>query len=155
MSPGSLTTPAGVGADALRLDLHLCFDVQNTSRAFGDVYRRVLRDIGLTYPQYLVMLALWEHGELPVKRISALLRLDTGTLSPLLKRMEAAGLVTRTRSVTDERSVLVRPTERGSRLREEARAVPEQIQAAAGLSAEEVSALQHTLRRLAVSLDAS
>ncbi|GHH87636.1 MarR family transcriptional regulator [Streptomyces sulfonofaciens] len=157
MSDGSRTTPAGAGAedDPLRLDLHLCFDLQNASRAFGDVYRRVLRDTGLTYPQYLVMITLWEHEELPVKRISQLLRLDSGTLSPLLKRMELAGLLTRTRSAADERSVIVRPTAAGSALREKAKGVPAQIHAAAGLSPQEASALQRALRKLAASLDTS
>lgn len=147
-------TPMDDGVDPLLLDLHLCFDLQNTSRAFGDLYRKVLRDTGLTYPQYLVMITLWEHQELPVKRIAQLLRLDSGTLSPLLKRMEAAGLVTRTRSATDERSVLVRPTPQGTELREKAERVPAAIHAAANLTSQEGSALQHSLRQLAASLDA-
>jgi DNA-binding MarR family transcriptional regulator len=155
MPDGSHTTPPEVEADPLLLDLHLCFDLHNTARAFGDVYRRVLRETGLTYPQYLVMISLWEHEELPVKRISQLLRLDSGTLSPLLKRMEAAGLVTRTRSVTDERSVIVRPTPEGIALRDKAKDVPREIHAAAGLTQDEASTLQQSLRRLAASLDAS
>lgn len=154
MSDGS-PKAAEIEADPLRLDLHLCFDLQNASRAFGDVYRRALHDTGLTYPQYLVMLVLWEHDKLPVKGISKLLRLDSGTLSPLLKRMEAAGLVTRTRDIADERSVIVEPTTRGKALRETAKGVPEEIHAAADLSQEEAVALQHLLRRLAVSLDTS
>ncbi|WP_329454479.1 MarR family winged helix-turn-helix transcriptional regulator [Streptomyces sp. NBC_01497] len=154
MSDDARTTPTAAGADFLRLDLHLCFDLQNTSRAFGDVYRRVLRDTGLTYPQYLVMVALWEHGELPVKRLGQLLRLDSGTLSPLLKRMEAAGLVSRTRSAADERSVIVRTTAQGAGLRESANDIPYAIHAAAGLSEEEASVLQRSLRKLAASLDA-
>ncbi|MCF3964407.1 MarR family winged helix-turn-helix transcriptional regulator [Streptomyces fuscigenes] len=155
MADGSRTPHAEVEEDPLLLDLHLCFDLHNTARAFGDVYRRVLRETGLTYPQYLVMVTLWEHGELPVKRISQLLRLDSGTLSPLLKRMEAAGLLTRNRSLADERSVIVRPTAEGTALRDTARDVPREIHAAAGLSAQEASALQQSLRRLAASLDAS
>jgi DNA-binding MarR family transcriptional regulator len=155
MSDTAHLTPAEVEADPLRLDLHLCFDLQNASRAFGDVYRRVLHDTGLTYPQYLVMIVLWEHDELPVNGISQLLRLDSGTLSPLLKRMEAAGLVTRTRSTVDERSVIVRATVQGTALRERAKEIPDAIHAAAGLSQEEAQALQHALRRLAATLDAS
>lgn len=152
MSENPRPAPAEVEADPLRLDLHLCFDLQNASRAFGDVYRRALKDTGLTYPQYLVMITLWENGELPVGRISQLLRLDTGTLSPLLKRMEGAGLLTRTRSTTDERSVNVRLTESGEQLRGRAERVPDEIHAAAGLSEEEALVLQKTLRQLALSL---
>ncbi|NED82483.1 MarR family transcriptional regulator, partial [Streptomyces sp. SID11233] len=86
-----------------------------------------------TYPQYLVMLVLWEHGELPVKRIGALVRLDSGTLSPLLKRLEAAGLVRRERLASDERSVVVRLTAEGAELRTSALRVPRAIAAATGL----------------------
>ncbi len=77
--------------DFLRLDGQICFALNAASRAFGGLYRVVLKDLGLTYPQYLVMLVLWEHGEMPVKEIGQHLRLDSGTLSPLLKRLEAAG----------------------------------------------------------------
>lgn len=107
-----MTTPA---TDWLRLDQQICFSLNAASRAFNGVYRVVLKDLGLTYPQYLVMLVLWEHGELPVKKLGEHLRLDSGTLSPLLKRLEAAGLVRRERSVRDERSVRVRPTGRAWR----------------------------------------
>ena len=92
--------------DFLRLDQQICFSLNAASRAFGGVYRVVLKDLGLTYPQYLVMLVLWEHGELPVKKLGEHLRLDSGTLSPLLKRLEATGLVRRERSARDERSVV-------------------------------------------------
>lgn len=97
-----MTTPATEPAaepaaepatDWLRLDQQICFSLSAASRAFGSVYRVVLKDLGLTYSQYLVLLVLWEHGELPVKRLGEHLRLDSGTLSPLLKRLEAAGLV--------------------------------------------------------------
>ncbi len=107
-----MTTPA---TDWLRLDQQICFSLNAASRAFNGVYRVVLKDLGLTYPQYLVMLVLWEHGELPVKKLGEHLRLDSGTLSPLLKRLEAAGLVLRERSASDERSVRVRPTGRAWR----------------------------------------
>ena len=94
-------TPTGL----LRLDRQICFSLHAASRAFDGVYRGMLKDLGLTYPQYLVMLVLWEHGELPVKKLGEHLRLDSGTLSPLLKRLETAGLVRRERSARDERSV--------------------------------------------------
>src|SRR4051794_19854383 len=110
--------------DLLRLEQQVCFALHSASRAFGGVYREALRDVDLTYPQYLAMLTLWEHGELPVKRMGELLRLDSGTLSPLLKRLEAAGLVTRSRNPQDERSVIIRLTATGSALRERAQQVP-------------------------------
>src|SRR5919109_1547845 len=106
--PGGMTTTPT--ADWLRLDQQICFSLNAASRAFGGVYRVVLKDLGLTYPQYLVMLVLWEHGDLPVKKLGERLRLDSGTLSPLLKRLETAGLVRRERSAEDERSVTIHLT---------------------------------------------
>src|ERR1044072_941517 len=102
--PLSAQSGAATADDPLRLDLQLCFALHAASRAFGGIYRRVLRDTELTYPQYLAMLVLWEHGEMPVKQLGEFLRLDSGTLSPLLKRMQSAGLVERERSAHDERS---------------------------------------------------
>lgn len=134
-----MTTPA---TDWLRLDQQICFSLNAASRAFNGVYRVVLKDLGLTYPQYLVMLVLWEHGELPVKRLGEHLRLDSGTLSPLLKRLEAAGLVHRERSARDERSVEVRLTGEGVALRERAVEVPRRIAAATGLDLAEVQDLR-------------
>ncbi|MCZ9342877.1 MarR family transcriptional regulator, partial [Streptomyces sp. TRM76130] len=119
----------------------------------GGVYRVILKELGLTYPQYLVMLVLWEHGELPVKRLGEHLRLDSGTLSPLLKRLEAAGLVRRERSALDERSVRVRPTEDGRALRERALEVPRRIAAATGFDLDEIQDLRSRLDRLTTALD--
>ncbi|MFF9910543.1 MarR family winged helix-turn-helix transcriptional regulator [Streptomyces sp. NPDC013457] len=138
--------------DFLRLDQQICFSLHAATRAFNGVYRAALKDLGLTYPQYLVMLVLWEHGELPVKRIGEHLRLDSGTLSPLLKRLEAAGYVERRRSAEDERSVTARPTEAGTALREQARAVPRRIAAATGMELEEMRAMRARLDELAVRL---
>ncbi|MGV9284563.1 MarR family winged helix-turn-helix transcriptional regulator [Streptomyces sp. NPDC003730] len=146
-----MTTPA---SDWLRLDQQICFSLNAASRAFGSVYRVVLKDLGLTYPQYLVMLVLWEHGELPVKRLGEHLRLDSGTLSPLLKRLEATGLVRRERSVRDERSVEVRLTGEGVALRERAVEVPRRIAAATGLDLAEIQDLGARLDRLTTALDA-
>ncbi len=145
-----MTTPA---TDWLRLDQQICFSLNAASRAFNGVYRVVLKDLGLTYPQYLVMLVLWEHGELPVKKLGEHLRLDSGTLSPLLKRLEAAGLVRRERSVRDERSVEVRLTAEGVALRERATEVPRRIAAATGLDLAEVQDLRTRLDRLTAALD--
>ena len=103
-----------------RLSLRGC---AAASRAFGSVYRHVLKDLDLTYPQYLVMLVLGENGPLPVKELGTLLRLDSGTLSPLIKRLETAGYVRRERGTQDERSVTVHPTETGAALRDKALSV--------------------------------
>ena len=149
---GGMTT---VDDAALQLDNLLCFALHAASRAFDTVYRPLLRDAGITYPQYLVMLALWEHGELSVKELGRLLRLDSGTLSPLLKRLEAAGYVERRRSTEDERSVTVTPTEAGEVLREKARVVAGGIVSATGLSRAEVSDLRGRLNQLMVTLDAA
>lgn len=149
MPQQSPTTPD----DLLRLEYQVCFSLHSAARAFGGVYREALRELDLTYPQYLAMLTLWEHGELPVKRMGALLRLDSGTLSPLLKRLEAAGLVTRTRNPEDERSVIVRLTAGGSALRAKAQQVPRTIAASTGLELAELQALQGMLARLTERLD--
>ncbi|MGY1582712.1 MarR family winged helix-turn-helix transcriptional regulator [Streptomyces sp. MN13] len=146
------STPAD---DWLRLDRQICFSLNAASRAFNGVYRVILKDLGLTYPQYLVMLVLWEHGHLPVKRLGEHLRLDSGTLSPLLKRLEAAGLVHRERSTRDERSVEVRLTEEGAALRERAAEVPRRIAAATGFDIEEIGALRARLDQLTEALDAA
>ena len=139
-------------AELLKLDHQVCFSLQAASRAFGGIYREALRDLGLTYPQYLAMMVLWEQGPLPVKTIGERLHLDSGTLSPLLKRLDAAGLVRRERSTQDERSVLVYLTEAGAGLRERALPVPRAVLGATGLSVQEVLALQETLGRLTASL---
>ncbi|MFD3333414.1 MarR family winged helix-turn-helix transcriptional regulator [Streptomyces sp. NPDC058700] len=137
----------------LRLDHQICFSLHAATRAFNGVYRDALKELGLTYPQYLVMLVLWEHGELPVKGIGERLRLDSGTLSPLLKRLEAAGYVERRRSPEDERSVTVRPTAEGAALKAKALAVPRRIAAATGLDLEEIRDLRGRLDALALRLD--
>jgi len=146
--------PAVPEEDLLRLDRHICFSLHAASRAFDSVYRIVLKDLGLTYPQYLVMLVLWEHGDLPVKKIGERLRLDSGTLSPLIKRLEAAGRVRRERSAEDERSVTVRLTEEGAALREQAlEAVPRRILRSSSVTFEELAQLQQLLGRITTALD--
>src|SRR3954452_17618978 len=117
---------SAAAADApLRLDNQICFAVYSTAHAFNRVYKPLLERLGLTYPQYLVMMVLWERDGVPVKDIGEKLFLDSGTLTPLLKRMEAAHLIKRTRSTEDERQVLIALTPQGHALRERARAVPE------------------------------
>ncbi|MFE5581397.1 MarR family winged helix-turn-helix transcriptional regulator [Kitasatospora sp. NPDC056531] len=149
------TLPGMADEELLRLDQQICFSLNAASRAFGGVYRVLLRDLGLTYPQYLVMLVLWEDGQLPVKRIGERLRLDSGTLSPLLKRLEAAGLVRRERSPEDERSVTVSLTSEGSALRERAGQVPRRLLAATGLPVEDLAALHELLERVTGALDSA
>ena len=150
------TTPADTPtSDWLRLDQQICFSLNAASRAFGGVYRVLLKDLGLTYPQYLVMLVLWEHGELPVKKLGGHLRLDSGTLSPLLKRLETAGLVRRERSARDERSVEVRLTDEGVALRERALDVPRRILGATGFDIDEIRALRARLDELTGALDSA
>ncbi|ASU77470.1 MarR family transcriptional regulator [Actinopolyspora erythraea] len=137
----------------LRLERQLCFVLHATSRAFDTLYRPVLAELGLTYPQYLVMLAVWEHGERSVKELGRSLRLDSGTLSPLLKRLEKAGFVRRERSPADERSVVVRPTEEGIALRERASDIPRRILSATGLDEQQLGELHTALNSVTSALD--
>ncbi|WP_156758163.1 MarR family winged helix-turn-helix transcriptional regulator [Actinokineospora pegani] len=129
-------------ADVVRLEQQLCFALYSASRAMTTCYRPLLEDLGLTYPQYLVMLALLEREPVSVKDLGATLRLDSGTLSPLLKRMEAAGLVVRARSTADERSVTVALTGAGRALGPRIARVPQGVLAASGSSREQIVALQ-------------
>ncbi|MFG1704186.1 MarR family winged helix-turn-helix transcriptional regulator [Nonomuraea sp. M3C6] len=138
--------------NALLLDNQVCFAVHAASRALDGVYRRELAELGLTYPQYLVMLVLWERERVTVKELGVALRLDSGTLSPLLKRLEAAGFVRRERSASDERSVLVRLTDKGTELRQAAVRVPGRILEATGLEMGELADLRRTLSRMTLSL---
>ncbi|MFF4017988.1 MarR family winged helix-turn-helix transcriptional regulator [Streptomyces sp. NPDC001843] len=131
------------------LDEQLCFALYAAQRAVTAAYRPLLDELGLTYPQYLVLLVLWERGETTVKDLAGALRLDYGTVSPLLKRLEAAGLVRRERSARDERSVLVACTGRGEELRERAARVPGALLTTTGLDPAEVARLREELWRLA------
>src|SRR5664279_509085 len=130
-------------ADApLLLGNQICFAIYSTAHAFNRVYKPLLDRLGLTYPQYLVMLVLWERDGVPLKDIGERLFLDSGTLTPLLKRLEAAQLIKRTRSTTDERQVLIALTPKGQALKEKARAVPEGILASSACSLGELSAIK-------------
>ena len=141
--------------DLLALDRQVCFALAVASRSVIALYRPLLEPMGLTHPQYLVMLALWEESPLSVKQLSNLLQLDPGTLSPLLKRLEAAGLVRRERSARDERSVEVRLTEEGTALRERALQVPRRIVAATGFDKDAIGELREHLDQLTAALDAA
>jgi MarR family transcriptional regulator, organic hydroperoxide resistance regulator len=135
------------------LDDLLCFLVYSTGSAFNRVYRKALEPIGLTYPQYLVMVVLWAGDGLTVGQIGDRLRLDSGTLTPLLKRLEAMGLVSRARSSEDERRVLVRLTAQGAALRTHADAVVRCVTEAVGMDAGSVAALMEQIRALRDTLE--
>jgi MarR family transcriptional regulator, organic hydroperoxide resistance regulator len=139
----------------LLLGNQLCFAIYSTAHAFNRVYKPLLDRLGLTYPQYLVMLVLWEGDGLAVGDIGERLQLDSGTLTPLLKRLEAAELVKRTRSSEDERQVLIALTSRGLALREKARNVPHAILAASACSVSELSAMKNQLIGLRDRLNAA
>ncbi|MFG1870909.1 MarR family winged helix-turn-helix transcriptional regulator [Micromonospora arborensis] len=136
--------------DDLVLRRQVCFALYAASRALTDVYRPILDEFGLTYPQYLVLLVLWERpDDAPtVSELGTELRLDSGTLSPLLKRLEGAGLVARRRSARDERRVEVGLTEQGRALRQQVDDIPLQIARATGLGIAELVALRDTLTRV-------
>lgn len=136
----------------LRLDSQLCFALYSANLAMTKVYRRLLADIGLTYPQYLVMLVLWEGDGVTVSSLGERLFLDSATLTPLLKRLQAAGLVLRERGAHDERQVIVSLTDAGRALRKEARAVPEGAFCATGCQPEHLQALRRELEQLRASL---
>lgn len=138
--------------DAPRLDRQVCFALYSASRAATAVYRPLLDELGLTYPQYLVMLVLWESEPRGVKELGEELGLDSGTLSPLLKRLEALGLVERRRSGEDERRVAIHLTSAGRALSSRATGIPQYLADAAGLSPGELEQLRTTLGRLTAAL---
>ena len=146
--------PATAHADKLRLDAQLCFALYATSLAMTKLYKPLLAPLGLTYPQYLVMLVLWERDDHTVQALGELLQLDSGTLTPLLKRMEAAGLVSRQRDAADERRVRILLTPEGAALRQRAEGVPDAIFCHAGMAMDEMSALRSQLLALRARLQA-
>jgi DNA-binding MarR family transcriptional regulator len=145
-------------ADRVRasvLDEQLCFALYTASRAMTSCYRPMLDAMGLTYPQFLVLLVLWERGDSSVTGIGTALQLETGTLSPLLKRLESTGFITRTRQAEDERSVVVGLTDAGRALEERAATVQREVSDATGMTDDEIAALRATLRRLTGNLRAT
>ncbi len=119
-----MNTPRLSSDQALQLDHQLCFALYSTSLAMTKLYKPMLDEMGLTYPQYLAMLVLWEHDGVAVSELGERLHLDSGTLTPLLKRLESAELVTRLRDVQDERRVLIRLTAAGRKLKARAARIP-------------------------------
>ncbi|MFD0692554.1 MarR family winged helix-turn-helix transcriptional regulator [Paenibacillus sp. GCM10027628] len=139
----------------LKLENQLCFSLYASSRAITRMYRPFLEELGITYPQYLVLLVLWDQQESTVKELSDKLDLDSGTLTPMLKRMEAQQLIKRQRSTEDERVVIIRITETGLALYEKALCIPQSLLASSGLSPEEIYNFNEQLKRIISSVNAS
>lgn len=142
-------------SQALTLDNQLCFAVYAASHAFNRVYRKLLGALDLTYPQYLALLVLWERDGLAVKAIGEKLFLDSGTLTPLLKRLETTGYVRRVRNPDDEREVRIVLTPQGHALRDKAETIPFEIGCVSGMSLEEMGALKERLVTLREALKAA
>ncbi|MET8281377.1 MarR family transcriptional regulator [Micromonospora sp. NPDC005174] len=136
------------GADPLALEQQVCFALSVAARSVVAVYRPLLEPMGLTHPQYLVMLALWQHAPLSGRDLSRLLQLDPGTLSPLLKRLEAAGYLRRERDAADERSLAVTLTASGAALRARAEQIPAAIVQRLGLPVEDLQHLHVVLTQV-------
>lgn len=151
-----MSAPAESDLDPLALERQVCFALAVTNRAVLAIYRPLLEPLGLTHPQYLVMLALWDNQKsqpgrpspLSVKQIATALQLDSATLSPMLKRLEALGLITRTRSAADERATDVELTEDGIALRDRALAVPPAVVARLGVGLGELEELHRALTNI-------
>jgi DNA-binding MarR family transcriptional regulator len=134
--------------ELLKLDNQICFALYATSRAVTNVYRPVLEELGLTYSQYLVMLVLWEHGTASVGKLGEHLYLDSGTLTPLLKRLEKQGLIIRSRDNDDERQVNVSLTLAGTRMKRKANSVPLLLKCKLQLPADKLNSLRNELNQL-------
>ncbi|MEJ2022689.1 MAG: MarR family transcriptional regulator [Maritimibacter sp.] len=151
----SQQSPAAEAADARAsgpcagaLDDMICFDIYSANLAVGRIYKPLLDGLGLTYPQYLVLMILWRHDGVSLGEIGAVLGLESSTLTPLVKRLEAAGFVTRRRSEEDERRVLIELTEKGRAVQGEEARIRSCVFGAAGLELEEITQLQRLLRKL-------
>ncbi|MEN7531142.1 MarR family transcriptional regulator [Cupriavidus sp. 2SB] len=147
------TTIPPPAEDWLELDRQLCFALYSASLAMTKMYKPILSELGLTYPQYLVMLVLWQQSGITISDLGGKLKLDSGTLTPLLKRLEAAGYVHRERDTDDERRVLVTLTQSGRNLRQAAAGIPEEILCATQCSLEEIQSLTKRLQDLRSTLE--
>ncbi|MCP5457749.1 MAG: MarR family transcriptional regulator [Thermotogaceae bacterium] len=141
------------GEELLKLDNQLCFALYSSSRGVTRLYRPLLSEFGITYPQYLAMLVLWEKEPLTVKELGERLFLDSGTLTPLLKRMEKQGLLKRERSQGDERQVLINLTEEGRKLKDKALAIPLKVADQVNISQSEFISLLTSLKKLMKKID--
>jgi len=149
------TKPAGnktAKIAPLALDSQLCFALYSTNLVLNKVYRKLLKPFDLTYPQYLVMLVLWETDAVTVSEIGARLFLDSATLTPLLKRLESAGFVTRTRAAGDERQVIVALSDHGRALKAKAKVIPEGLFCATGCTLDELLSMKSSIEALRTNL---
>lgn len=142
-------------AELLKLESQVCFGVAVASREVISAYRPVLEPMGLTHPQYLVMLALWEHAPVGARELSSLLHLDPGTLTPLLKRLESHALVLRRKNPADERAILIELTDDGIALREQALKVPVEMMSRLELDEQDVRDIQRLMTKLTKAASAS
>lgn len=147
-------TPGARQGEGLKLSDQLCFATYAAAHAFTRVYKPLLDPLGLTYPQYLVMLVLWEQANITVNDMGEQLFLDSGTLTPLLKRLQAASLVERTRDTKDERQVRITLTQKGRDLHGPVKQVWDQVVCSVGLSPDRLEALKGEIHRLRETLDA-
>lgn len=154
-SDATTAAPALDGDDLLALENQVCFALVVASRSVLSLYRPVLEPLGLTHPQYLVMLALWSEDGRSAGDLAATLALEPATLSPLLKRLEAAGLVTRRRSETDERVLRIELTDAGRALRRQAEAIPQTIVAQLGMAVDELESLRSSLHAVTAAAAAA
>lgn len=148
-------TPRTAKVEALRLENQLCFALYAATNRLTRLYQPLLAKLGITYPQYLVLLVLWEQAPRAVGEIGLALDLDSGTLTPLLKRLEAAGFVTRIRDTADERRVIISLTEAGVRLRDRAAEIPGQLACQVPVPLDELIALREQLKHLQRALGTS
>ncbi|WP_027109137.1 MarR family winged helix-turn-helix transcriptional regulator [Lacticigenium naphthae] len=139
--------------EGLKLDNQVCFPLYAATREITKRYRPILKELGVTYPQYLVLMVLWESGQLSVKEMGARLHLDSGTLTPMLKRMEQQKLVDRRRSGEDERVVVVELTAKGKEAETVAECIPEQILAQTNLTEAEMVELRRLLNKMLEPMD--
>ena len=139
--------------DPLLLDQQLCFALYSTSLAMTKVYKPLLEEVGLTYPQYLMMLVLWENDQLPLKELARRLHQDSGALTPVLKRLEAEGYLTRQRNAEDERNLSIELTERGRALREQARKINGTVSGYCALGDAQLDQLRENLKALRARLE--
>ncbi len=139
--------------ESLKLEKQICFPLYASSRAVTALYRPILEEFDITYPQYLVLLVLWEGDSVPLKEIGDRLFLDSGTLTPLLKKLESQGLVTRERSEEDERSLVIKLTLKARNLRKKAVCIPERLMEESGLNPDKVARLKKDLDELLYLLE--
>ncbi len=139
--------------DSLRLENQLCFPLYACSKEIVRRYKPFLDEIDLTYTQYITMMVFWEHSEMNVKELGERLFLDSGTLTPVLKKLEAKEYISRTRSKDDERNLIVRITEKGEALKEQACSIPERMASCFSLEKEEAVALKNILDKLMKQFD--